>query len=232
MPAGSSATPQSVLGDLSAFMTPQYSVECMAAVCHIRMHPSWLFRAKRRKDIAITKEPTSTIATGIGRTLTSNSPKQGTHRPLPHSYLFRASKQPGYIGSYCMDGIAMALHCVWTTNNFIDAIMKCVNMRGDSDSVGSVCGQIAGKFSSWWLLSSSRCHLRNFYRPEILDQDGLAVGSRCKYSAQSLQTLDPQHVAKRYGKAVKMHRMKIDWGRQNKIVLSSSLLNNSAVNGF
>ena len=27
----------------------------------------------------------------------------------------RSSEQPGYIGSYCMDGLAMALHCVWTT---------------------------------------------------------------------------------------------------------------------
>jgi len=56
----------------------------------------------------------------------------------------RASMQPGYIGSYCMDALSMALHCVWTTDSFENALLKVVNMRGDSDSVGSVTGQIAG----------------------------------------------------------------------------------------
>jgi ADP-ribosyl-[dinitrogen reductase] hydrolase len=56
----------------------------------------------------------------------------------------RARQQPGYVGSYCMDALAMALHCVWSTDSFVDALLKIVNMRGDSDSTGSVCGQIAG----------------------------------------------------------------------------------------
>jgi len=43
-----------------------------------------------------------------------------------------------------MDAMAMALHCVWTTNSFVDALLKCANMRGDSDSVCSVTGQMAG----------------------------------------------------------------------------------------
>ena len=56
----------------------------------------------------------------------------------------RARSQPGYVGSYCMDALAMALHCVWSTDSFPAALLKIVNMRGDSDSTGSVCGQIAG----------------------------------------------------------------------------------------
>jgi len=56
----------------------------------------------------------------------------------------RAMQQPGYIGSYSMDALAMALHCVWTCDNFVDTLIKTVNLRGDSDSVGSVAGQIAG----------------------------------------------------------------------------------------
>jgi len=43
-----------------------------------------------------------------------------------------------------MDAMAMALHCVWTTSSFKDAMLKCANTRGDSDSVCSVTGQIAG----------------------------------------------------------------------------------------
>jgi len=58
----------------------------------------------------------------------------------------RSELQPGYIGSYAMDGMAMALHVVYYTNTFRDAIIKVVNLRGDSDSVGAVVGQIAGAF--------------------------------------------------------------------------------------
>ena len=56
----------------------------------------------------------------------------------------RAKKQPGYIGSYAMDNLAMSLNIVYRTKKFHDAIIKAVNLRGDSDSVASVVGQIAG----------------------------------------------------------------------------------------
>ena len=45
-----------------------------------------------------------------------------------------------------MDGMAMALHVVYYTNTFRDAIIKVVNLRGDADSVGAVVGQIAGAY--------------------------------------------------------------------------------------
>lgn len=68
--------------------------------------------------------------------------KHENHRYSPT----RSMKQPGYIGSYAMDNLCMSLHCVWSTNSFSEAVLKCVNMRGDSDSVAAVCGQIAGSF--------------------------------------------------------------------------------------
>ena len=58
----------------------------------------------------------------------------------------RVEMNPGYIGSYCMDCMAMALHVCYNTNTFDEAIIKVVNLRGDSDSVGSVVGQIAGAY--------------------------------------------------------------------------------------
>ena len=58
----------------------------------------------------------------------------------------RAKKQPSYIGSYCMDGLAMALHILYTTDSFESAILKSTNLCGDSDSVSSVVGQIAGAY--------------------------------------------------------------------------------------
>lgn len=52
----------------------------------------------------------------------------------------------GYFGSYCMDGLALALHCFYHTDSFMGAVVKCVNYLGDADSIGSICGQIAGAF--------------------------------------------------------------------------------------
>lgn len=73
----------------------------------------------------------------------------------------RSKNQPRYIGSYSTDCIAMAMHCVYTTNSFKDAVIKAVNMCGDADTVGSVTGQIAGAIYGYdeiptrWLQSIS-----------------------------------------------------------------------------
>ena len=58
----------------------------------------------------------------------------------------RAQMNPGYIGSYAMDALSMSLHIIYYTDNFTGAIIKAVNLKGDSDSVGSVVGQIAGAY--------------------------------------------------------------------------------------
>ena len=58
----------------------------------------------------------------------------------------RSYSNPGYIGSYAMDNMAMSLNIIYNTDNFKDAIIKAVNLKGDSDSVGSVVGQIAGAY--------------------------------------------------------------------------------------
>jgi len=56
----------------------------------------------------------------------------------------REAEMPGYIGSYAMDCLAMSLHCVYSTTNFRDAVIKVINLRGDSDTVGAVTSQLAG----------------------------------------------------------------------------------------
>lgn len=51
---------------------------------------------------------------------------------------------PGYVGSYCMDALSMALHTVWHSKSYHEvAILNC-NMGGDCDTVGAIAGQIAG----------------------------------------------------------------------------------------
>ena len=58
----------------------------------------------------------------------------------------RAQSNPGYIGSYAMDAMAMALHVLYYTNSFQEAVLKGANLRGDADSVADVIGQIAGAY--------------------------------------------------------------------------------------
>jgi len=56
----------------------------------------------------------------------------------------RAREQPGYIGSYAMDGLAMSLHCLFTTSSFEECLLKAANLGGDADTVCAIAGQMAG----------------------------------------------------------------------------------------
>ena len=56
----------------------------------------------------------------------------------------RSRQQPGYVGSYCMDALSMALHCVWSTHDYRTALVKAANRCGDADSVCDITGQVAG----------------------------------------------------------------------------------------
>lgn len=56
----------------------------------------------------------------------------------------RHRSQPGYVGSYCMDALAMALHTVWNTKSFKECAILNANLGGDCDTVGAIAGQIAG----------------------------------------------------------------------------------------
>ena len=50
----------------------------------------------------------------------------------------------GYFGSYAVDGLAVALHCVVATNSLDAAVQRCLNFLGDADTTGAIVGQIAG----------------------------------------------------------------------------------------
>lgn len=99
--------------------------------------------------------------TGTGRTPTSD-----THPPEPESSLVTSDLTPwmpcvcdhhqhpitiilplSFWESLIMD-LAMALHCVYSTNTFAEAVLKAANLCGDSDSVASVTGQVPSPPSS------------------------------------------------------------------------------------
>lgn len=52
----------------------------------------------------------------------------------------------GYFGAFSIDGLAMSLHCLYTTTSFNEAIAKVVNYCGDADTTGAICAQLAGAF--------------------------------------------------------------------------------------
>eukprot|EP01127_Copromyxa_protea_P020678 TRINITY_DN6936_c0_g1_i1.p1 TRINITY_DN6936_c0_g1~~TRINITY_DN6936_c0_g1_i1.p1 ORF type:complete len:426 (+),score=58.13 TRINITY_DN6936_c0_g1_i1:1042-2319(+) len=101
------------------FKTELYSVSCLAKSLHEQ-------RNKENADLAL------------------NDRNWNWKDPEFRYSKSRSTKQPGYIGSYAMDALCMALHCIWTTNSFQEALVKCANLRGDADSVCAVLGQMAG----------------------------------------------------------------------------------------
>eukprot|EP00931_Biecheleriopsis_adriatica_P069953 TRINITY_DN4375_c0_g1_i1.p1 TRINITY_DN4375_c0_g1~~TRINITY_DN4375_c0_g1_i1.p1 ORF type:complete len:580 (-),score=88.08 TRINITY_DN4375_c0_g1_i1:70-1764(-) len=93
---------------------------------------------------------------------------------------------PGYLGSYSLDGLAIALHSVYHTSSFMEALARCVNFLGDADSTGAICGQIAGAF-----YGSSAIDSRLVDRLRRWDCDEVALRAALLYAAGSSRRLDP-----------------------------------------
>lgn len=47
---------------------------------------------------------------------------------------------------YVIDTMISALHCFYYNNTFKSSLVSVVNLAGDSDTMGAVCGQIAGAY--------------------------------------------------------------------------------------
>ena len=45
---------------------------------------------------------------------------------------------------YVVDSFAAALHCIYTTRSFEEAVTKAVNLGGDADTIGAITGGLAG----------------------------------------------------------------------------------------
>jgi ADP-ribosyl-[dinitrogen reductase] hydrolase len=45
---------------------------------------------------------------------------------------------------YVVDSFTAALHCIFTTHTFEDAVAKAVNLGGDADTIGAITGGLAG----------------------------------------------------------------------------------------
>lgn len=61
---------------------------------------------------------------------------------------------PGYFGSYCMDGLGMALWALNNSDSFSDCALKITNLLGDCDTTGAIALQVAGAFYGYRAMSA------------------------------------------------------------------------------
>jgi ADP-ribosyl-[dinitrogen reductase] hydrolase len=72
--------------------------------------------------------------------------------PLESTLLARGPTYNGYpvkatyFGAYSMDALCMALWALNGAATFSDSILRVVNLLGDADTTGAICGQLAGAF--------------------------------------------------------------------------------------
>ena len=125
--------------------------ECCSLLTHIIVK---IFKGEKLKDILDNLGKTFITDVPSVKYL-ANSKQEGSDVDRNWNWKFkdqykyspkRAKEKPGYVGSYAMDNMAMSLNILYNTDNFRDALIKIVNIRGDSDSVASVVGQIAGAY--------------------------------------------------------------------------------------
>ena len=125
--------------------------ECCSLLTHIIVK---IFKGEKLKDILDNLGKTFITDVPSVKYL-ANSKQEGSDVDRNWNWKFkgqykyspkRVKEKPGYVGSYAMDNMAMSLNILYNTDNFRDALIKIVNIRGDSDSVASVVGQIAGAY--------------------------------------------------------------------------------------
>ena len=85
---------------------------------------------------------------------------------------------PGYFGSYCLDGLSMALHAVYHSGSIGGAITNAVNLLGDADSTGSIAGQIAGAFYGFKSIYDKNNLERYLFDNVSKWDDGYDIGTR------------------------------------------------------
>ena len=77
----------------------------------------------------------------------------------------------GYFGSFCLDGLAIALHAVAATASFSAAIERCVNFLGDADSTAAICGQIGGALYGYTAIDDR-------FKAQLLEWDDAEIALR------------------------------------------------------
>ena len=96
----------------------------------------------------ITNPNIESVYKGINLSKNKVKSKQIYHRILNHSievYNESDIKSTGYV----VDSLEAAIWCLLTTKNYIDCILKAINLGGDTDTIGAISGSLAGALYGW-----------------------------------------------------------------------------------
>lgn len=94
----------------------------------------------------------------------------------------RSKKDPILIGIYCMDATVMALHIVYNSVSFEQALTKAVNLGGDADTVGAIVGMLAGYMYGY----------NSYIQKQYVGYTAKWDGYKCAIRAQKLHDLCEQ----------------------------------------
>ena len=116
----------------------------------MRLAPSW-FIAQKEKDPAAVVHEISDLTHCSKRVreavdkLAKILDKHMAGGRTSEVSSYKTSEEVNNSG-WAVSTLEAALWAFNTTNNFRDALVAAVNLGGDSDSIGAVCGQIAGSY--------------------------------------------------------------------------------------
>ena len=70
---------------------------------------------------------------------------EGSEELIHFERIFTNDFSEGILSSgYVINTIETVIYCLRNTDNFRDALLKCVNLGGDTDTNGAICGGLAG----------------------------------------------------------------------------------------
>lgn len=84
---------------------------------------------------------------GLLQRLLQNCSKRSAWKSLPSTWqgrLLSLEYNTLNPSGYCVHTLECALWCFFATDTFEEALIKAVNLCGDADTIGAVCGQLAG----------------------------------------------------------------------------------------
>lgn len=116
----------------------------------MRFAPSW-FVARKEKDPSKVMHEISDLTHSSHRvraTVDKFAKILGEHisgARTTEASAYKSHNEANNSG-WCVSTLDTALWAFNTTNNFQDALIAAVNLGGDADTIGAVCGQIAGSY--------------------------------------------------------------------------------------
>jgi len=96
-------------------------------------------------------------------------------RILPGA-VFDLKEEDVHSGGYVIHTLEASIWCFLNTRNYAEAVLKAVNLGGDSDTTGAVTGGLAGLFYGWQTIPEE--WLRMLVRKDDIEDLGRRLGKK------------------------------------------------------